>query len=246
MRIALIDDNPQDLEYLKNGICRWAEENHVPLVPTPRLYPNSEMFLEEFHKDLYDIIFLDIYMSGMTGMEAARKIRETDQDCRLIFITTSFDFAVESYDVDSSYYLVKPYSYEKLSQAIRRCRIALLEQGQMITVPGKNGEERLLLHSISYAESLNRRISVHKMDGTEQTVYMKLRDFSAELLQYPYFCDCTRGVLVNLEAVDRLLKDGFLLSTGENIPISRLKYQEVREQFLQFTYAKARERSLLS
>lgn len=244
MRVALIDDNPQDLEYLKNEVCRWAGEHHVPLVPAPRLYQSCEAFLKEFHKDLYDIIFLDICMPGITGMDAARKIRESDCECRLIFITTSFDFAVESYEVDSSYYLVKPYSYEKLSQAIGRCKTALLEQGQMITVPGKNGEERMLIHSIAYAECLNRKIFVHKTDGTEQTVFMNLRDFSAILLQYPYFCDCTRGILVNLEAVDKLLENCFLLSTGETIPISRLKYRDVREQFLQFTYTKARGRRL--
>lgn len=240
MRIALIDDNLQDLEILEQGIARWAGENYVPLVPPPRLFYSGEAFLSEFQKDLYDIIFLDIYMEGMTGMDAARKIRETDQDCRLIFTTTSFEFAAESYDVDSTYYLVKPYSYEKLSQAIRCCGTALLEHSQILPVPGKNGTERLLLHSVSYAEALNRRICVHHKDGSEQTVLMTLRDFSATLLQYPYFCDCTRGILVNLEAVDKLLENCFLLSTGEKIPISRLKYREVREQFLQFTYARAR------
>ena len=69
---------------------------------------------------------------------------------------------------------------------------------------------------------------------------MSQRDFSALLLPYPYFCDCIKGVLVNLEAVDKLLEDRFLLRGGVSIPISRLKYREVREQFLRFSYARVR------
>lgn len=245
MRIALVDDDPQDLKYLKNEISRWAGEHHIPLAPAPCTYQSSEAFLGEFHKNLYDIIFLDIYMPGINGMDTARKIRETDQGCRLIFTTTSFEFAAESYEVDSSYYLVKPYSYEKLALALSRCGTALLEQGQMLVVPGKDGEEPLLLHTISYAECVKRRIIVHKKDGSEQTVFMNLRDFSACLLQFPYFCDCTRGILVNLEAVNKVLENCFILSTGEHIPISRLKYRDVREQFLQFTYERSRGRSML-
>ena len=67
---------------------------------------------------------------------------------------------------------------------------------------------------------------------------MRQADFAALLLAYPYFCDCTRGVLVNLEQVGNLLADRFLLKNGAAVSISRLKYQKVREQFLAFTYAR--------
>lgn len=118
MRIAIIDDLLTDLEYLRSNVCRWADEHAVPLIPGPALFENGETFLEQFQKDRYDIIFLDIFMEGMNGMDTARRIRECDDACRLVFTTTSAEYAVDSYEVDSSYYLVKPYSYEKLSLAL--------------------------------------------------------------------------------------------------------------------------------
>ena len=69
---------------------------------------------------------------------------------------------------------------------------------------------------------------------------MSQGDFAALLLAFPYFCDCMKGMLVNLEAVDKLLEDRFLLKSGETVPISRLKYRQVRERFLAYTYARVR------
>ena len=105
MRIAIIDDLLTALEYLRSNICRWADEHAVPLIPGPALFENGETFLEQFWKDRYDIIFLDIFMEGMNGMDTARRIRECDDACRLVFTTTSAEYAVDSYEVDSSYYL---------------------------------------------------------------------------------------------------------------------------------------------
>lgn len=240
MRIAIVDDLTDDLKALECDITRWAQENRIALAPPPALFDSGEAFLEKFQKGLYDIIFLDIYMNGITGMDTARHIRTLDQDCRLIFITSTIEFAVDSYEVDSSYYLVKPYPYEKLCQALMRCSASLLENSQSLLVPVKNGSVRLFLHSISYTECINRKILVHQKDGTELTITVSQKKLAEALLAYPYFCDCYRGILVNLESVSRLLSDGFLLDSGQTIPISRLKYREVREQFLQFSYAVTR------
>ncbi len=240
MRIAIADDLASDRDFLCKGVHQWAAENNVPLVPDIAVFESGEALLKEFNENKFDLIILDIYMGGMTGMETAHKIRETDSTCRLIFATTSTEFAVDSYEVDSSYYLVKPYTYEKLAIALNRCGANQLEQGQYIDIPGKHGDEKLLLHSIAYTEYSNRRILVHLKDGNEQLVAMNHGDFSNALLPYSYFCDCMKGILVNFEAVDKLLSDCFLLHGGDQVPISRLKYKEVREKFLDYTYAKAR------
>lgn len=242
LRIAIVDDVSSDREQIKDDVCRWAEERQAALDSPPALFQNGEEFLAGFCADLYDIIFLDIYMDGIDGMATARRIREIDTVCRLIFITTTADFAVDSYEVDSSWYLVKPYSADKLNAALDRCGSLFLEAEKFITVPAKYGEQRLRLHDIAYTEYENRKIHVYFKDGCETFVPMKQGDFAAMLLAYPYFCDCMKGLLVNFEAVDKLLEDSFLLHGGCRIPISRLKYREVRERFFEFSYAQARGR----
>ena len=240
MKVAIVDDWPKDLQRLERQIRRWAEHWQISLVPPPACYSSGEAFLADFAPERFDIVFLDIYMEGLTGMEAARKLREQDTHCRLIFTTSSADFAVDSYEVDAAYYLVKPFSEEKLWAALNRCNTELLEQQQYLTVPDKRGGQRLYLHQIAYTEYERRRVCVHNRDGSLCYIPMNQREFSALLLDYPYFCDCMRGILVNLEAVEQLGEDHFLLRGGQRVPISRLKYREVRERFLNFLYAKAR------
>lgn len=243
MRIAIVDDLQEDLQKLQADVSRWAEETQTPLVPPPTLFDSGEALLDSMDEATYDVIFLDIYMNGINGMETAKRIRDLDQHCRLIFTTETTEFAVESYDVNSSYYLVKPYSYEKLSIALDRCGASALEQEQFIYVPGRSGEDKLYLHDIAYTEYINRRVTVHMKNGKSRSIVMRQGDFADALLAYPYFCDCMKGVLVNFEVVDQLQKDRFLLKNGRYIPISRLKYQNVRDQFLDYSYAKTRGNS---
>lgn len=243
MRIAIAEDKPDDGNRLFSDLSRWMAENNIPLIPPPALYESGEALLEHFAPKKYDIIFLDIFMAGINGMETARCIRETDHACRLVFITTTTEYAVDSYDVDSSWYLVKPYSYEKLSQALARCGADFLEQNQYVTVPGKQGEQKLLLHQIVWTEYINRQICVHLENGEELYIRMRQSEFAALLLAYPYFCDCMKGILVNLDFVEKLDEHCFLLKSGRMLPISRLKYRDVREKYLDYSFAKVRKQS---
>lgn len=242
MRIAITEDCQDDGICLISGISRWAAEHHIPLVPSPILYQSGEALLEHFSKGTYDIIFLDIFTEGMNGMETARRIRETDDACCLIFVTSSADYAVDSYDVNSAGYLLKPYNYQKLSQALTRCNTGLLEQNQSLTIAGKHGNLKLLLHQIMWTEYVNRQICVHLKDGSEQYIRMRQNEFASMLLTYPYFCDCMKGILVNFEFVKNIQERCFQLEDGHLLPISRLKYRDVHEKFLEYSYYDIRSR----
>lgn len=158
----------------------------------------------------------------------------------LFSITTSSDFAVDSYEVKATYYLIKPTTEEQVSKALDRCNLQMMMNEASILVPAKNMEIRLLLHQISYTEYLNRRVLVHLKDGHQEEIFMNQKDFAALLLPYPWLCDCMKGILVNFEEVDKLLDDRFVLKNGTSIPISRLKYQDVREQYIRYSYDLAR------
>ena len=240
MRIAIIEDRLEDAQVLLQFLSRWSDEHQISLVPEPEHFSSGENFLNAFTGGSYDLLFLDIYMKDLNGMETARRIRETDPDCKIIFTTTSTEFAVESYDVNASWYLVKPYTYDNFSKAMGHCEAEVLEQQQSIFLPGENQQSRIYLHQISYAEQQGRYILIHFLDGSCQRYSIRHGEFAPLLLAYPYFCDCIRGIVVNFEAVDSLMRDSFLLKDGSSIPISRLKYEKVREDFLSFFYNRTR------
>ncbi len=241
MKIAIVDDLDSDRELLYSRLCDWAERNSVPLVPLPDRFTCGEELLESFEEGCYDIIFLDVYMGdGITGMQTAYRLREKDTKCRIIFTTTSTEFAVESYEVASSFYLVKPYEAARLESALQRCGADIIEREQFFSVQTKEGEKRIHLHDIAYTEYEGRQIAVTYKNGESIRIPMKHGELSELLLQYPYFCDCIKGVLVNFEAVDKITEDSFQLHGGKLIPISRLKYRTVREQFLSYVYSRTR------
>lgn len=97
MNIAIIDDISTDAEALKNIAVSYFEKKQIRAEICH--FFSAEEFFEDYQPGKFQILFLDIYMDGMTGMEAARRIRRQSDNCILVFVTTSSDFAVESYDV---------------------------------------------------------------------------------------------------------------------------------------------------
>ena len=123
MRIAIVDDLIAERERLTQMLTAELHATHTEIHKLDT-FDSAESFLEKWTLDAYDLILLDIYMGGATGVEAARKIRETDENVHLVFCTTSNEFASESYALGISYYLHKPYSADDLRRMIRKVRPA--------------------------------------------------------------------------------------------------------------------------
>lgn len=130
MNIAIVDDRKTDSDRLVGFIDTYAEQHRLQWGAMDR-FSSGEEFLGAFTAGKYDLIFLDIYMDGITGMETARRIRRADHGCRIIFITTSPEFAVESYDVSASFYLLKPIEKNGVFAALDRCGL------QVLNAPGR-------------------------------------------------------------------------------------------------------------
>ena len=108
MRIAIVDDLAAERTLLK-GRLEWQLQRRNVQADILE-YESGEIFLEAARKAPFTAAFLDIYMDGMTGMEAAKKLRKTDTDCLLVFITTSTDHALEGFQVRALHYLVKTFT----------------------------------------------------------------------------------------------------------------------------------------
>ena len=116
MRIAIVDDLAAERALLKD---RLEQQLHRRNVQADILeYESGETFLEAARKAPFTAAFLDIYMDGMTGMEAAKKLRKTNTDCLLVFTTTSTDHALEGFQVRALHYLVKPFTRQRFQQAL--------------------------------------------------------------------------------------------------------------------------------
>lgn len=132
----------------------------------------------------FELVVLDIYMGGATGMEVARRLRAGDGQVRLAFATSSNDFASESYEVGACYYLRKPFRPEGVRAMLERLDLEALERSRRLRLPDGS---QVVLRSIRYAASDGHRVTLHCKDG-DRTRGPPLPPWSRCCAPYPCFC----------------------------------------------------------
>lgn len=198
IKLAIVEDVAEERKAFERFVHKYEQEHSVSF--SLAVYDSAESFLREFHLSTYDLIFLDIILPGMNGMELARKIREYDSQVLIIFVTSTPQFAVEGYSVHAQDYLLKPIAEFDLSQLLKRYLMILEErEDKYCLFRSTDGVKRFRYGEILYIESLRHRITVHTNRGDFQ-VKETMRDLEARLSHY-YFFRCNSGYLVNLKRV---------------------------------------------
>ena len=232
MRIALVDDTPIEQELLL-GILK----KELPLAEITT-FSNGESFLESWEDHSYDLILLDIYMDEILGVDVARKVRETDSDVRIVFCTTSNEFACESYEVGANYYLHKPISATSFQKMLQMIRLSEYELNRFITLPDG---QRIVLRNITFTEYYNHSIIIHSKKRADLQTRMSQTEWENLLADYDFLCACSKGIVVNFHEVDRMIDGMFILHNGDSVPISRRKAKDMAEAFAHFRFDQMRK-----
>lgn len=236
MNIAIIDDVQEEIKELTDTLGQQLSSlDHMEY--QLHTYHSGEEFLSDWTSNNFDLIILDIFMDKLTGIDVARKVRETDKYVPLVFCTTSNEFASESYELNAHFYLHKPYSKDQIKTMLSRLNISQLEERHAITLPdGQN----VILRSIRYTEYSNHVLIIHTRKNEDIRVYMSQSKAEEILCAYPYFLVCTKGIIVNLYEVENLKKDQIHLTGGITLPVSRRRAKDVQDQFAAFTFDRMR------
>lgn len=181
----------------------------------------------------FDIIFLDIYMKFMNGVETAHQIRKYDRAAALIFLTASRDHAMDGYDVWASGYLLKPVDADKLEEVFRH----FMEERyprirQSLLVIGKNSGKRIAYDDILYIESRRMNLRIVCSHGVEHTIRKKLSEVQEELPS-ARFLRCNRSFIVNMDYIADADGD-FTMENGDCIPIKVREKKQIRKQYLDY------------
>lgn len=219
LRIAMCDDSPMFLRNIELLIKKWSEQSKV-LVEI-FTFDNGDTLIEKNMSLRMDIIFLDILMPMLNGMDTARELRQTDTAVRIIFLTSSSEFALESYDVKAQDYLLKPITYEKLKKALDECVRALEFEPMHLVLKTNIGYQKLYLHDIEYIEAQNKRVLFYLRTGGEIAVAEPLRSFEDKFAGSASFFKCHRSYFVYLPNVEQFSSSNIIMKSGRNIPIAR-------------------------
>ena len=183
MNIAILDDSKEDLRQVKSVISSYYESQNTSA--DIHLYSSAEAFFTKYIPGFYDLIIMDIYMGSMTGMDAARKLREARDTAALIFISSSDSFAVESYDVQASYYLLKPFDPEKLCRILSTIQFRQSQNSRYIELISDRTPVKIPVRSILYVDTYRNAVQVHTMTGNQLGRAIGLnKAFGTRITQY--------------------------------------------------------------
>ncbi|MCC3867923.1 LytR/AlgR family response regulator transcription factor [Terrisporobacter mayombei] len=238
MRIAIIDDIKNDRVNVKNIVNEFFLDRFTKLDNMDLKideFENGEDFLSIFEPNYYDIIILDIYMKNITGMETARKIFNVDKSCNIIFLTTSSEHVFDSFEVKAVFYIIKPITLnkDKLFTALDYCLENLKLDTSSLDIIINKKTVNLLFSNIIYVDC-ERRISKFHTTKTTLVSNISLTNYSEILLSDKRFIECFRGIIINMEHVDKIENDDFILTNGEIIPISKRKKSTIKDIYFEY------------
>lgn len=237
IHIAICDDSKQERQLLAALFKRYQELHATPL--QIHIFQNGFSLLDAIDQGKrFDITILDILMPGENGIEIARNIRASGTDTEIIFLTSSPEYAVDSYEVKAQNYLLKPVTEEKFFASIDSILAELDEKdtASFIIYTTEKQYSRIRVSSLVYGEVTHRTITLHLADQTMISAVMTFTEFQDILKAYPDFIYPHRSYAVNMHYIQYVTKSDIILTDGQKIPLSRNNYTKISEQFLNFAY----------
>ena len=185
------------------------------------------------HLDVYKRqILLDMIMPLVNGMDTARELRQSDTAVRLVFLTSSPEFALESYEVRAFDYLLKSVAYERLAQLLDELSSMRPAATDELVTKTSFGYHALRLSDIEYAEARNKHVVFHLRDGRDIEALEPFRSVEDRLAQNATFFKCHRSYQVNLRNIDHFDRTDIVMRSGACIPLSRSSKQGFQDCLL--------------
>jgi len=228
-KIALCE-NEEVFAVAQQEICRGIFDK-MNIEYEISAFQSAEEFLDVFNigQARFDLLILDIMMDGMDGMELARKIRESDKNATIIFLTSNRDYALQGYDVNALHYLMKPLDATALERLIK---VAYNEKFVENFLVIKMGTQHLRIPAddIICLETTGRRVEITLLD---QTVACsgKLSDLLSELPK-DRFVRCHQAFALNVKNIRELGKQEATAVNGKKIPVSRTFMSDTKKVFV--------------
>lgn len=219
IRIAICDDEPSAIQSLEGQIASFFYPGNMKYSVSGFL--DGEALLNSLidRKEHFDIIFLDIQMNKINGMDAAKAIRNSAQEnVFIIFVTALREYVFDAFDVSAANYLVKPVETQKLHAVLQKTVAGIIPSEKQYLILHKGSEvKKIPFCSIMYCEVVNHRVFIYEQKNTHE--YAGKIDDLEQRLNDGFF-RCHRSFIVNLKYVDSY-KDGVAyLPSEERIPIA--------------------------
>ena len=214
MQIAIVDDRADDRAELSVCLENYMKKHQLDYTLTE--FEDGENFLKAAAQVNFQLVFMDIYMENMDGIEAARRLRQKNRLCKIVFLTITEDYARMGYSLSASYYLLKPLSLHQadFEEAMELCQLKPPYEVMTLSVMADRQKLELPTEKILYIDYQNRMTRKDKR-----------------------FLPCYRGVLINMDYISQVDSQTFRLINGEELPIALRNGKQLRESYRQYVFS---------
>lgn len=230
LSIAVVDDEKVHCDILCKYIEEWKDRSKAET--EVRTFVSSEQFFFDWcENERYDVLFLDIMMTGITGMELAKKLRRNGKKVSIIFTTGITDYMQEGYEVEAMHYLLKPLEKEKVWKCLDKCRNQKAEEKKYILLSTEDGLLKIDVSQVLYAEAVGHDCVVA---CTDKSIRVKsgIHELFQKLEAEGDFLFCHRSYFVNVKKIAAISKTDIFMDNGGSIPVSRRLFGKVNQRFI--------------
>lgn len=234
MKIAICDDEEKLLDLIEGYIKGWCKKNKTQ-IDIDKFFSAEEFLFEWENYEKYDAIFLDTEMKKMSGIELSNIIRKKNKTVNLIFLADEIKYALHGYKVGALQYLIKPIKKEEAFECLDMIKEKIKDINDnfnYITIELPKKSIKLNYENIIYCIMFSPYIDIYTIND-KITIRKKISDME-EILPKESFIRCHRSYLVNIKHISVVNKDTVTLEDGTKIPISRGKYEEVNQAFINY------------
>ncbi len=236
IKIAFCDDEMEVLHQMNELLDRYQVERNEDI--TYAAFQSPFELLTEIEKGIRpDILFLDVVMPGQNGLDVAKEIRQYDTNMKIIFLTSSPEFAVESYTVGAYFYQLKPIWEESffrlMDSVLSECE---KKRKNSLILRSKDGITRVNLQRLEYCEVLGRKLLFHLENGAVLESAGSLDDLEGHLMQYSNFFRPHRSFLVNMEYIQNISSRSIKMVNDAVIPIPHGKCSEIKNTYMEYAF----------
>lgn len=238
MRIAICDDNISDLSNLVSIINEYKERHKDKYTIEFTAFHSAVDFIAALENgQKYDLALLDILMPIITGMAAAKEIRQFNQDMKIIFSTSSPEYAVESYSVGAYYYALKPIWKDKLFILLDKIISEIeISSRNSILIKSKIGLIRIHIKRLEYAEVITRSIFYHLTDGSVIEALGSMVVLEKDLSSYSCFIKPHRSYIINMEYIDTIAQKEIVMQSCAVVPLARINYPILKAAYISYSF----------